>query len=207
MGGLPSYADGTRLIRQTVSPQAIDSSTSPPGITVLALHPLPAVPPHTLGLAVLSSPDGLLLSHINLLPASDDSVDSSTWAALVGDSVKMRDDLEISQITLTISQGTARGELGLVGFAIPESGVVMEISPRLEATGRCTRIVGISLNRPVSELTAEDRNKLHGKDSALSILLAMKQGVDWSDVVRATFAAVAKAEQSGKRHYVTAFAL
>lgn len=125
-----SYHIVSKLTMQTIMPKPLSSSTSPPGYSIIALHPLPDVPPHALVLAMINAPSGTILSHLNLLSTTDDA-EAANWSAITGDSVNIREDLSASGLSLVVSQGTARGELGLVGLVNPEAGAVLVVSPRL----------------------------------------------------------------------------
>jgi len=106
-------------------------TTSPEGWTLLALHPLPALRPPSLALALLSTPNGVMLSHIDLMDSSDMAPDG-TWSALRGSPVHIRDDVGLTDLSLCLSQGVSRGELGLVAIVSKEFGAILTVGPRLD---------------------------------------------------------------------------
>lgn len=158
------------------------TSTSPEGVTLLALAPLPDVPPHTLALALVSSPGGLALTHVNLVPQTEGDTDGSgapRWPALTGEESALDPAAAFGatgEVSLAPSQGTRRGEMGIVG-------IFSASTPRLVPSPR--------LGAPA---TPVESVKATAKRAARSVELAVVQGVDWSDAVRAAFATVPKAE-------------
>lgn len=162
------------------SPTARRTAMSPEGTNILSLTPLPDVPPHTLALALVSSPTGLSLTHVNLVPpseASDKDADGATrWPALVGEECPLDMGLVLADVVATPSQGTRRGEMGLVAI-FGGSRPRLVPSPRMGAAAHPVETV-----KHVAERAAR------------SIELAVVQGVDWSDSVRAAFATVPRGE-------------
>ncbi|BEJ12612.1 hypothetical protein CspHIS471_0210720 [Cutaneotrichosporon sp. HIS471] len=165
-----------------VPSHARTASISPEGTTLLALAPLPDVPPHTLALALVSSGSGLALTHVNLVPPSEGDTDGTgppRWHALTGEERIVEPAAAFGptgEISLAPSQGTRRGEMGLVG-------VFSSSTPRLVPSPR--------LGAPASP---SESLKVTAKRAARSVELAVVQGVDWSDAVRAAFATVAAHE-------------
>jgi hypothetical protein len=106
-------------------------STSPEGWTILALHPLPSLRPPSLALSLLSTFNGIMLSHIDLMDSSDTSLDG-TWSALRGSPVHIRDDVGLTDLSLCLSQGVSRGEPGLVAIVSKEYGAILTVGPRLD---------------------------------------------------------------------------
>jgi hypothetical protein len=72
-----------------------------------------------------------MLSHIDLIDSSDISPDG-TWSALRGSSVHIRDDIGSTDLSLCLSQGVSRGELGLVAIVSKEFGAILTVGPRLD---------------------------------------------------------------------------
>lgn len=159
------------------------SSISPEGITIMALTPLSEVPPHTLALALVATPSELVLTHLNLVPPAEADTSGSgapRWPALTGEEIPLRYHIAAGpegEVTLVASQGTRRGELGLVGIFGNSCPPGLEPSPRLGADAR-----------PIETL------KHIAMRAARSVELAVVQGVDWSDAIRAAFMTVPKAE-------------
>lgn len=154
------------------------TTTSPEGTTLLSLVPLPDVPPHSLALALVSSPTGLVLTHVNLIPSSE-STDAGRWDALTGEEATLDPAAAFGatgEVSLAPSQGTRRGEMGLVG-------IFSSATPRLVPSPR--------LNAPSSPT---ETLKQVAKRAAQSVELAVVQGTDWSDAVRAAFASVPSSE-------------
>lgn len=154
------------------------TSISPEGTTLLALAPLPDVPPYTLALALVASAEKLVLSHVNLVPPAEGDTDSSgpaRWQALTGEERVLDPAVAFGatgEVSLAPSQGTRRGEMGLVG-------IFSASTPRLVPSPR--------LGTPA---TPAETLKSTAKRAAQSVELAVVQGVDWSDAVRAAFATV-----------------
>ncbi|GMK59281.1 hypothetical protein CspeluHIS016_0702960 [Cutaneotrichosporon spelunceum] len=176
----PATDTGTPL--DWVSSHAQTTSISPEGTTLLALTPLPDVPPHTLALALVSSSSGLALTYVNLVPQSEGDTDGTgppRWHALTGEERVMDAAAAFGptgEISLAASQGTRRGEMGLVG-------VFSSSTPRLVPSPR--------LGAPA---TPNETLKATAKRAARSVEIAVVQGVDWSDAVRAAFATVSPLE-------------
>lgn len=159
------------------------TSTSPEGLSVLAFTQLCNVPPYTVGLALISTPSGIALTHLNLAPPAEADTSGSgepRWAAIMGEEIPLSPLVAASaegEVTLVASQGTRRGELGLVaifGDSLPPK---LEPSPRLGTDAR-----------PVETL------KALATHTARAVELAVVQGVDWSDTIRAAFMVVPKGE-------------
>ena len=73
----------------------------------------------------------MMLSYIDLMDSSDTSPDG-TWSALRGSPVQIRDDVGITDLSLCVSQGVSRGELGLVATISKEFGAILTVGPMLD---------------------------------------------------------------------------
>jgi hypothetical protein len=73
----------------------------------------------------------MMLSHFDLMDSSETSLDG-TWSALRGSPVHIRDDVGLTDLSLCLSQGVSRGELGLVAIASKEFGAILTVGPRLD---------------------------------------------------------------------------
>lgn len=161
---------------------------SPPGWGILAVYSLPALSPSSLALALLQTPKGTTLSHIDLA----DSVvsDSEPWSVLRGSSISIREDIDLLDLGLVVSQGVERGEQGLVAITNRDVGALLLVRPGLDCvfsqsfhetgTGELTGVVA-------SEVKEGDSPTTEAEIAAKSIILAMKQESGWADVIRATF--------------------
>lgn len=114
------------------------TTRSPPGWAVLALYPLPALSPSSLALALLQTPKGVNLSHIDLLNPGES--DNEQWSALRGSSIAIRDDIDLLHLGLVVSQGVERGEQGLVAITNRDVGALLLVGPSL----KCGSIPGMS---------------------------------------------------------------
>ena len=65
------------------------------------------------------------------MDSSDRSPDE-TWSALRGSPVHIRDDIGLTDLSLCLSQGVSRGELGLVAIVSKEFGAILTVGPRLD---------------------------------------------------------------------------
>lgn len=110
--------------------------TSPPGWSILALHPLPALSPSSLALALLQTPSGVILSHIDLADTPTES-DSEGWAALRGASIAIQDDVNLLDLGLIVSQGVERGQQGLVAVTNRDVGALLLVGPAPARTSQC----------------------------------------------------------------------
>lgn len=156
------------------------TTVSPEGTSILAMTVLPDVPPHTLAMGLVSNNEGLFLSHINLAPHSENDTSAGgapRWKALVGEQFALDPSVGNIDLALIPSQGVTRGEMGLVAVGGGGSRPRLIPSPRLGAPAHPEE----SLNH-IAERCAR------------SIELAVVQGVDWSDAVRAAFALVPRSE-------------
>ena len=171
-------------------------STSPEGWNILALQPLPSLRPPGLALALLNSPGGILLSHIDLTD-SPESTSEKPWTALRGSQVRIADDVGMTNIGICLSQGVARGELGLVAIVSKEYGAILTLGPELG----CTSFLCSNHQAHGEAVTAETGGDVslleRAKNSARSIVLAMEQGQNWADVVRASLASESHSERTG----------
>ena len=171
-------------------------SASPEGWNILALHPLPSLRPPSLALALLSSPSGIILSYIDLTDNSESSSDKS-WTALRGSQVRIADDVGLTDISICLSQGVARGELGLVAIVSKEYGAILTLGPELGCTSfLCSNHQAHGQAFKV-ESGGDESLLERAKISARSIVLAMEQGQNWADVVRASLVSGPHSERTG----------
>jgi hypothetical protein len=178
------------------APRTRTTAISPEGTVVLAFTPLPDVPPHTLAVALVekpSSPTGLILTHINLVPPPDSDTSGEgrpRWPVLVGEEYSLDPSLASSgDVALLPSQGVKRGEMGLVAV-LGDMRPRLIPSPRLGAGSSPTETV-----KHIAEGSSPTETVKHiAERAARSVELAVIQGVDWSDAVRAAFASVPRAE-------------
>ncbi|WWD21245.1 hypothetical protein CI109_105729 [Kwoniella shandongensis] len=154
-------------------PDPVHIITSPNDTSIVALCPLPSIPPHTLALALLSHLSGYSLAHINLA--------AETWTT-VGTPVDLGELRGEVDLRLVISQGVARGQLGIAAVVGHGVGAVLVAVSRLEGQS----VLGVS---------SDSASPLEGTavDAATSIILAERQSSDWSDVIRASLGSVGKA--------------
>jgi len=97
---------------------------------LLALVPLVSLPPNTLALALLLSPSGLSLAHIDLDSSSPG--ESELWGAIRGTDRPLGEFKDHQDFLLVPSQGAARGGTGLVGSTARQMGASLHIVPSLE---------------------------------------------------------------------------
>lgn len=102
----------------------LKATISPPSTSILALHPLPSIPPYTLALALLPTPTGTVLSHINL---AGDNLDA------VGEEVILGDLWFAGAVDLVVSQSVERGGMGLVALVGEEVGAMLVVAPSLKS--------------------------------------------------------------------------
>jgi hypothetical protein len=63
---------------------------------------------------------------------NSDTLSDGTWSALRGSPVHIRDDVGLTDLSLCLSQGVSRGELGLVAIVSKEYGAILTVGPRLD---------------------------------------------------------------------------
>jgi len=63
---------------------------------------------------------------------NSDTAPDGTWSALRGSPVHIRDDVGSTDLSLCLSQGVSRGELGLVAIVSKEFGAILTVGPRLD---------------------------------------------------------------------------
>lgn len=164
----------------TPAPRMRTTAVSPVGTSILALTPLPDAPPHTLAMALVASPTSVALAHVNLIPPAEGDTAGAgepRWPVLVGEEYQLDPSIATSgDVTLLPSNGVKRGEMGLVAI-LGAMRPILNPSPRLGA--------GATPNETLKH-TAER--------AARSVELAVAQGVDYSDVMRAAFAMVPRSE-------------
>ncbi|WVO15422.1 hypothetical protein L204_103080 [Cryptococcus depauperatus] len=149
------------------TPSPIKTVTSPPFYTMKSLLPIPSVPPHTLAIAVLSRPEGFQRVHIDL--ASDEWNVTNDF---------LINNLEGNEMNVVPSQGAERGQLGLCaifGNDYPQLGVTKQLEGQA--------ILG-------ELLPSASQTQQYAAWTASSIILAERQGLNWSDVIRAASAIV-----------------
>ncbi|KAK8844098.1 hypothetical protein IAR55_006892 [Kwoniella newhampshirensis] len=153
-------------------PHPLRVTTSPSDTSIVALHPTPAIPPHTLAMTLISQPSGYSLVHLNLA--------AETWTT-VGSPIDLGELRGEVELGLLLSQGAMRGHLGLAAVVGKEIGAILVALPRLEDQ----RVSGQMEESTIPyEATAVD--------AVTSVILAERQGVDWSDVIRAACGTVGK---------------
>jgi hypothetical protein len=59
-------------------------------------------------------------------------ISDGAWSALRGSPVHIRDDVGLTDLSLSLSQGVSRGELGLVAIVSKEFGAILTVGPRLD---------------------------------------------------------------------------
>lgn len=180
--GSGAGGEGTASQAQDWAPSAESKTTtvSPEGKSILALTALPDVPPHTLAIALISNNEGLFLSHVNLAPHAENDGSAGgppRWKALVGEEFSLDPSVGNIDLALIPSQGVTRGEMGLVAVGGGGSRPRLVPSPRLGAPAHPDETIAQIAER-----------------CARSVELAVVQGVDWSDAVRAAFALVPRHE-------------
>ena len=100
--------------------------------SILALYPLPSMAFSSLALALLRTPDGTVLSHVDLLDTVErEAAEDGSWAALRGKSVSIKDNLCATELGLAVSQGIQRGELGLVAIVSRQAPPILVRGPDL----------------------------------------------------------------------------
>nr|XP_019009879.1 uncharacterized protein I206_05440 [Kwoniella pini CBS 10737]OCF48660.1 hypothetical protein I206_05440 [Kwoniella pini CBS 10737] len=157
-------------------PRPLQQFVSSIDTTIIAMHPLLAVTDRTTALALVSQPAGLSLAHLDL------KADQWTTIGEPIDLGELRGEVELD---LAISQGTARGQLGLAAVLGREAAPVLLVIPRLE--GQPT-------------LAASGEKSSLAIDAASSIILAERDGMDWSDVIRATIGLTGVAKRKNMIH-------
>jgi hypothetical protein len=123
-------------------PKSLRTSLSPLGTTILSLAPVSAVSPHTLALALLSQPVGVSLVHLDLAPSEAPSTETSgsaTWSAVRGSTLDLGEP-SLTPAEMVLSQGAARGCLGLAAVISDGSGPMLLVPPKLqsESSARCS---------------------------------------------------------------------
>lgn len=114
-------------------PNSLRTSLSPSGTTILSLAPVSAVSPHTLALALLSQPTGVSLVHLDLAPSpATDTAGSATWSAIQGSSLDLGEP-SLTPAEMVLSQGAARGCLGLAAVISHGSGPMLLVPPKLQS--------------------------------------------------------------------------
>ncbi|WVQ74420.1 hypothetical protein IAR50_004021 [Cryptococcus sp. DSM 104548] len=156
------------------APEPSQSVCSPTGTTILSLHLLPSLPPYSITLTIISTPTGLSRVHLDLASAQWSTLSDYRLGGL------QRDDL-----VLLPSQGVERGHLGLCA-------IVGRESLQLGAVRTLNEQPPIGDHKP-EHLSREESQAI---SAATSIILAERQGSDWSDVVRALTAIVSSSSQS-----------
>lgn len=149
-------------------------------------------------MALLHTPNGLMLSHLDLMDGSAETSSDGTWTALRGSPVHIRDDVGHSDLSICLSQGVSRGELGVIAIISKEFGAILTLGPRLERELlRLFFCSGANHIAPKSGIDGDDRADGRAGDAARSISMAMEQDQNWTDAVRASLASVAQNERTG----------
>ena len=150
-------------------------------------------------MALLHTPNGLMLSHLDLMDGSAETSSVGTWTALCGSAVYIRDDVGSTDLSLCLSQGVSRGELGLIAIISKEFGAILTLGPRLERELLhlffALQADHVALK---SGIDGDDRADGRAGDAARSISMAMEQDQNWTDAVRASLASVAQTERTGQ---------
>jgi hypothetical protein len=183
--------------RQVTLSRSPVTSISPEGWTFLALHPLPSLRPPSLAMALLHTPNGLILSHVDLMDGTTETSSTGTWSALRGSPIQIRDGVGLSDISLCLSQGVSRGELGLIAIISKEFGAILILGPRLERELFCICPAMVADDQALKDdIDIDGSSDGHASDAARSIVLAMAQKQNWTDAVRASLASVAQNERT-----------
>jgi hypothetical protein len=140
----------------------------------------------------------MIMSYIDMADTSPTSPDSP-WAALRGSSIHIREDIGVTDLSLTLSQGAERGALGLVSISSREMGTVLTVAPRLSC-----KLAYIGAELQLTATVAQDEGDVIPDtasttgDAAASIALAIEQGHAWTDVIRAAFASEPETRRTGE---------
>lgn len=170
------------IIRETRSETKTNS-------TILALAPLPDIPPYTLSLAIIQSVKEVKLVHLDLCPEGSES----TWR-IVGDGISLDASLIEDDVELVPSSTVQRGLRGLVGVVTKNDGVTLVIMPSVPLIPEETKMEGL-----------EEENGGVAADAAKAILMAIKQGVVYAGVVRSVVGPTKKNVQKGTSADMVAF--
>ena len=150
-------------------------------------------------MALLHTPNGLMLSHLDLMDGSAETSSDGTWTALCGSAVYIRDDVGSTDLSLCLSQGVSRGELGLIAIISKEFGAILTLGPRLEREFLHLFVALVADHVALkSGIDGDDRADGRAGDAARSISMAMEQDQNWTDAVRASLASVAQTERTGQ---------
>jgi hypothetical protein len=106
----------------------MSSTASPDQTAIMALTALPNHPNPNIAAALLSTPKGVVLVHLDMAAGSpeQDVKDEDGWAARIGTSVSMGDwDVDVQLIP---SVSASKGNLGLYGVQ-HEDGVTLVVAP------------------------------------------------------------------------------
>lgn len=161
-------------------PQLIRTSRSPTGASTIitSLVPLSDVPPHTLALAVVQNQDGTKVVHLDLCPDGS----GSEWRIL-GDGIMLDLDDGEDEVELVPGQAVQRGLKGIVAVVTGE-GTKLVIMPSLQTDSE-------DAERKEGERDGEE------DEVAMGVVLAIRQGVSYADVIRSAFGMVDKDDRSG----------
>ncbi|WWC63984.1 uncharacterized protein I303_106590 [Kwoniella dejecticola CBS 10117] len=144
---------------------------SPSDTSIVSLRHLSSIASGHSALALISQPAGLSLAHLKLVADQWETVGHPTELG------ELRGEIHLD---LTFSQGAARGQLGLAAIIGRECAPVYVVVPRIEGQSN----IGPSAGNPSLAI-----------DAATSIILAEKDGVDWSDVIRAAMGSTGVAKR------------
>ncbi|ORY28812.1 hypothetical protein BCR39DRAFT_588594 [Naematelia encephala] len=147
-------------------PNPLFSSKSPANTSVLAIAPLPDVQDRTMILAILHDSRGMTINHIDLFPPPNEETgadDTVRWECIQGEDIKLGELPYVRDLELVLSQSVDRGCLGLAAVISKTFGAVPVVIPALNRDETSPLVDNISV----------------------ALLLAIKQDVDYSDVIRA----------------------
>jgi hypothetical protein len=147
------------------------------------LTPLPDIPPYTLCLAIVRSDNDLRLVHLDVCPSGA----NSDWR-LLGDVVGLEPGLSEDAVELVPSQAVQRGLRGLVSVVSKDRGVRLVIMPSISGRGDV-----------VVEEDEEQKSSV-SSEAAIGVVLAVRQGVSYADVIRSVFGLVNQGEYTGRFH-------
>lgn len=148
--------------------QPINTAIIPQEMSILALHFLPNLSGGTVGLALIDSADGIILSHVDVMP------DSSDDFSLFGEAMPVNSTVE-GDFGLITTQTVQRGCTGLVAVLGEHGKVVFFPSPLM---------------------STPDEKVNKAAKTAEAIVLGLRQDVGWGDAVRVAFASTLKGERT-----------
>ncbi|OXH30157.1 hypothetical protein J008_03988 [Cryptococcus neoformans] len=145
------------------APQSTNTVISPVNTTIQALKPLHSIPPYSLALAIINSPDGTRSRvHLDLASTQWNPTGHYPIKGIRGDS-----------LSLVVSQGAERGQLGLCAV----------VDQYRSQVGAVKKLDDQPLLGELPE-SASDTER-YAAWTATSIILAERQETNWSDVIHA----------------------